>query len=147
MSRTRITVLLADDNTFVREEFRKLLELEDDLEVVGEAINGLQAVDLVKNLRPALVLMDITMPVLNGLQATRQILEAVPATKVLILSAYNDEVYVEEAANSGAMGFLIKQTAADIVCSAIREIHEGNTFFSPSIPKHLRKRNGKKKMN
>ena len=147
MSRTRITVLLADDNTFVREEFRKLLELEDDLEVVGEAINGLQAVDLVKNLRPALVLMDITMPVLNGLQATRQILEAVPATKVLILSAYNDEVYVEEATNSGAMGFLIKQTAADIVCSAIREIHEGNTFFSPSIPKHLRKRNGKKKMN
>ena len=147
MSRTRITVLLADDNTFVREEFRKLLELEDDLEVVGEAINGLQTVDLVKHLRPALVLMDITMPVLNGLQATRQILEAVPATKVLILSAYNDEVYVEEAANSGAMGFLIKQTAADIVCSAIREIHEGNTFFSPSIPKHLRKRNGKKKMN
>jgi DNA-binding NarL/FixJ family response regulator len=63
---------------------------------------------------------------------------------VLILSAYNDEVYVEEATNSGAMGFLIKQTAADIVCSAIREIHEGNTFFSPSIPKHLRKRNGKK---
>ena len=147
MSRTRITVLLADDNTFVREEFRKLLELEDDLEVVGEAINGLQAVNLVKNLRPALVLMDITMPVLNGLQATRQILEAVPATKVLILSAYNDEVYVEEATNSGAMGFLIKQTAADIVCSAIREIHEGNTFFSPSIPKHLRKRNGKKKMD
>ena len=147
MSRTRITVLLADDNTFVREEFRKLLELEDDLEVVGEAINGHEAVAMVKNLRPALVLMDITMPVLNGLQATRQILEAVPATKVLILSAHNDDAYVEEATNSGAMGYLLKQTAADFVCSAIREIHEGNTFFSPSIPKHLRKRNGKKKMD
>jgi DNA-binding NarL/FixJ family response regulator len=142
-----ITVLLADDNQVVREEFRKLLELEDDLEVVGEATNGLQALDLAQNLRPALVLMDVTMPgILNGLQATRQILKVAPATKVLMLSAYNDEVYVEEAINSGAMGYLVKQTSADNVCLAIREIHEGNTFFSPSIPRHLRKRNGKKKM-
>lgn len=142
-----ITVLLADDNQVVREEFRKLLELEDDLEVVGEAINGAQALDLAQNLRPALVLMDVTMPgILNGLQATRQILKVAPATKVLMLSAYNDEVYVEEAINSGAMGYLVKQTSADNVCLAIREIHEGNTFFSPSIPRHLRKRNGKKKM-
>ena len=142
-----ITVLLADDNQVVREEFRKLLELEDDLEVVGEAINGLQALDLAQNLRPALVLMDVTMPgTLNGLQATRQILQVAPATKVLMLSAYNDEVYVEEAINSGAMGYLVKQTSAENVCLAIREIHEGNTFFSPSIPRHLRKRNGKKKM-
>ena len=142
-----ITVLLADDNQVVREEFRKLLELEDDLEVVGEAIKGLQALDLAQNLRPALVLMDVTMPgILNGLQATRQILKVAPATKVLMLSAYNDEVYVEEAINSGAMGYLVKQTSADNVCLAIREIHEGNTFFSPSIPRHLRKRNGKKKM-
>ena len=142
-----ITVLLADDNQVVREEFRKLLELEEDLEVVGEAINGLQALDLAQNLRPALVLMDVTMPgTLNGLQATRQILQVAPATKVLMLSAYNDEMYVEEAINSGAMGYLVKQTSADNVCLAIREIHEGNTFFSPSIPRHLRKRNGKKKM-
>ena len=147
MSMKPITVLLADDNQVVREEFRKLLELEDDLEVVGEAINGLQALDLAQNLRPALVLMDVTMPgILNGLQATRQILKVAPATKVLMLSAYNDEVYVEEAINSGAMGYLVKQTSADNVCLAIREIHEGNTFFSPSIPRHLRKRNGKKKM-
>jgi len=142
-----ITVLLADDNQVVRKEFRKLLELEDDLEVVGEAINGLQALDLARNLRPALVLMDVTMPgILNGLQATRQILKVAPATKVLMLLAYNDEGYVEEAINSGAMGYLVKQTSADNVCLAIREIHEGNTFFSPSIPRHLRKRNGKKKI-
>ena len=146
MSMKPITVLLADDNQVVREEFRKLLELEDDLEVVGEAINGVQALDLAQNLQPALVLMDVTMPgILNGLQATRQILKVAPATKVLMLSAYNDEVYVEEAINSGAMGYLVKQTSADNVCLAIREIHEGNTFFSPSIPRHLRKRNGKKK--
>ena len=143
----RIKVLMADDNRVVRKEFRKILELEDDLEVVGEAKNGLQALDLAQNLQPALVLMDVTMPgMLNGLQATRQILKVAPATKVLMLSAYNDEAYVEEAINSGAMGYLVKQTSADNVCLAIREIHEGNTFFSPSIPRHLRKRNGKKKM-
>jgi DNA-binding NarL/FixJ family response regulator len=124
----RITVLLADDNRGVRREFRKILEREDDLEVVGEAKDGHEAVALAKKLRPTLVLMDVTMPFLNGLQATCQILKAVPA----------------EAVNSGAMGYLIKQTSADCVCHAIREVHKGNTFFSPSIPKHLHKRNQEK---
>jgi DNA-binding NarL/FixJ family response regulator len=120
------------------------LELEDDLEVVGEAKNGREAVTMVKKLRPALVLMDIAMPLLNGLQATRQILEAAPATKVIILSVHNDDVYIEEATNSGAMGYLIKQTSADSVCPAIREVQKGNTFFSPSIPSRLRKQNRKR---
>jgi len=140
----RITVLLADDNGVVRREFRKILELEDDLEVAGEARNGLQAVAMVKKLRPTLVLMDVTMPLLNGLQATCQILKAVPATKVLMLSAHSDEAYIVEAISSGAMGYLIKQTSADCVCHAIREVQKGNTFFSPSIPKHLHKRNQEK---
>jgi DNA-binding NarL/FixJ family response regulator len=135
----RITVLLADDNRVVRRAFRKILELEDDLEVVGEAKNGRQAVAMVKKLRPALVLVDIAMPLLNGLQTTRQILKAAPATKVLMLSAHSDDVYVEEAAKSGAMGYLIKHTAVDSLCHAIREVHKGNTFLSPSIPKHLHK--------
>ena len=100
----RITVLLADDNRVVRREFRRILELENDLEVVGEAKNGRQAVAMVKKLHPALVLMDIAMPLLNGLEATCQILKAVPATKVLMLSAHSDDAYVEEATNSGAMG-------------------------------------------
>jgi len=143
----RITVLLADDNRVVRTEYRKILELEDDLEVVGEAKNGHQVVAMVKKLRPALVLMDVAMPLLNGLQATRQILKAAPTTKVLMLSAHSDEVYVEEATNSGAMGYLIKQTSADTVCHAIREVQKGNIFFSPSIPRHLHKRNGKKQMD
>ena len=142
----RIKVLLADDNGVVRREFRKILELEDGLEVVGEAKNGLEAVALVKKLRPALVLMDVTMPLLNGLQATCQILKAVPATKVLMLSAHSDEAYIIEAVNSGAMGYLIKQTSAATVCTAIREVHKGNTFFSPSIPKRLHKRNQKSKL-
>ena len=140
----RITVLLADDNRGVRRAFRKILELEDDLEVVGEAKNGRQAVAMVRKLRPALVLMDIAMPLLNGLQATRQILKAACSTKVLMLSAHSDDLYVEEAINSGAMGYLIKQTSADCVCPAIREVQKGNTFFSPSIPSRLHKRNGKK---
>jgi DNA-binding NarL/FixJ family response regulator len=100
----RITVLLADDNRIVRREFRRILELADDLEVVGEAKNGRQAVAMVKKLHPALVLMDIAMPLLNGLEATCQILKAVPATKVLMLSAHSDDAYVEDATNSGAMG-------------------------------------------
>ena len=140
----RITVLLADDNGAVRGEFRKILELEDDLEVVGEAKNGHEAVAMVKKLHPALVLMDVTMPLLNGLQATCQILKAFPATKVLMLSAHSDEAYVVEAVKSGARGYLIKQTSADNVCSAIREVHKGNTFFSPTIPKRLHKRNATK---
>ncbi len=140
----RITVLLADDNRFVRREFRKILELEDDLEVVGEAKDGHQTVAMVNKLRPALVLMDVTMPLLNGVQATRQILKAFPATKVLMLSAHSDEAYIANAVNSGAMGYLIKQTSSNNVCHAIREVQKGNTFFSPSIPKRLHKRNQKK---
>ena len=136
----RITVLLADDHEVVRNDFRKMLEFEDDLEVVGEATNGRQAVVMVKTLLPALVLMDIAMPLLNGLQATRQILIAAPATKMLMISSHTDNVYVEEAIRSGAMGYLIKQTNSGDLCFAIREIHKGNTFFSPSIPKRLQKR-------
>jgi DNA-binding NarL/FixJ family response regulator len=136
-----ITVLLADDNKIVRSVFREILELEDDLEVVGEAKNGFQAVAMAKKLRPALVLMDFAMPLLNGSQATRQILKAIPATKVLMLSAHSDEAYVVEAVDSGAMGYLIKHACAGTVCQAIREVQKGNTFFSPSIPKRLHKRN------
>ena len=140
----RITILLADDNRLVRREFRAILEAEDDFEVVGEAKNGRQAVAMVKKLRPALVLMDLAMPLLNGLEATCRILKAVATTKVLMLSAHSDDVYIKAATDSGAMGYLIKQTSADNVCAAIRAIRKGNTFFSPSIPRRLHKRSRKK---
>jgi len=140
----RITVLLADDNVGVRKVFRKILELEADIEVVGEAKDGHQAVAMAKKLLPALVLMDVAMPSLNGLQAASQIFKAIPATKVLMFSAHSDEAYIETAVNSGAMGYLIKHTSAECVCDAIREVHNGNTFFSPSIPKRLHKRNQNK---
>ena len=131
----RITVLLAEDHTIVREGFRKMLELEKDFEVVGEAQEGRQAVALAKKLCPNVVLMDIAMPKLNGLVATRQVVKTVPGTKVLILSAHSDDSYVKDAADAGAMGFLLKQTSSHEVCEAIREVQKGNTFFSPSISK------------
>lgn len=133
----RITVLLAEDHTIVREGFRKMLELEADLEVIGEAEDGREAVNLVKKLRPAVVLMDIAMPLLNGLEATRQVLKNVPTTKVLMLSAHSDDAYIEDAAAAGAMGFLLKQTSAHVVCEAIREVQQGNRFFCPAITKRL----------
>src|SRR4051812_10054252 len=120
----RITVLLAEDDRNVRRGFRRIMEQEDYLEVVGEAKNGRQAVALVKKLRPAIVLMDIGMPVLNGLDATRQILAEFPGTKVLMLSMQSEDAYVEAATQSGARGYLVKHTCCDIVCSAIRAVQE-----------------------
>jgi DNA-binding NarL/FixJ family response regulator len=133
----KITVLLAEDHTVVREGFHKMLELEADLEVVGEAQDGRQVVTLAQKLRPEVVLMDIAMPRLNGLEATRQLLKLLPATKVLMLSAHSDDSYVKSATESGASGFLLKQTSAHDVCRAIREVHQGKTFFSPSMARHF----------
>ena len=139
----RIAVLLADDHMVVREGLRKLLEAEGDIEVVGEAATGRQVVDLARELRPAVIVMDIAMPLLNGLEATRQIRRAFPETKVLILSAHSDDAYVESATAAGAVGYLIKQTSAHFLAVAIREVHGGNTFFSPSVAKRLSHRNQK----
>jgi DNA-binding NarL/FixJ family response regulator len=128
-----ITVLLAEDHMVVREGFRKLLAAEADIEVVGEAQTGRQAVALAKKLRPAVVVMDIAMPLLNGLEATRQIRKAIPGAKVLMLSAHSDDAYVEQAMAFGAVGYLLKQTSSHDLSQAIREVQNGNTFFSPSI--------------
>jgi DNA-binding NarL/FixJ family response regulator len=146
VSMKRITVLLVDDNRVVRKELRGILEFEGDLEVVGEAKNGRQAVAMVKKLCPEVVLMDIAMPLLNGFHATREILKAAPATKVIMLSAHSEDAYVREATKSGAIGYLIKHTCADAVCGAVREVQNGHTFYSPSIPRRLQKGNGKKEM-
>jgi len=130
----RITVLLADDHQIVREGFRSLLEHECDIEVVGEAANGREAVQLTGKLRPAVVVMDIAMPLLNGLEATRQIRKSFPDTRVLILSAHSDDVYVEQAATLGAAGFLLKQASSHVLAHAIRVAQQGNTFFTPDLP-------------
>ena len=139
----RITVLLAEDHQIVREGFRSLLKHEPDIEVVGEAQDGRQAVALTKKLRPAVVLMDIAMPLLNGLEATRQIRKDFPDTKVLILSAHSDAAYVKQVTELGAAGFLLKQTSSDVLATAIREVQKGNTFFSPALARHLHGRDQK----
>jgi DNA-binding NarL/FixJ family response regulator len=132
-----ITVLLAEDHAIVRQGFRKLLEAEEDFEVVGEAENGRTAVEMTKKLRPAVVVMDIAMPLLNGMEATKQILQAVPTTRILILSAHSDDVYVEHLNALGTAGYLIKQTSSHILASAIREVAKGKTFFGPAFAKGL----------
>ena len=121
----------------MREGLRMVLALEKDLQIVGEAEDGRQAVALVKKLRPAVVLMDIAMPLLNGLEATRQIRKDFPDTKVLILSAHSHAAFVEQVTELGAAGFLLKHTSSAVVATAIREIHKGNTFYSPSISKQI----------
>ena len=133
-----ITVLLAEDHEIVREGLRKLLEADSEIEVVGTAANGRQAVALTKKLRPDVVVMDIAMPLLNGLEATRQIRAAFPDTKVLILSAHSDDAYIEQVMALGAAGYLIKQTSAHFLSQAIREVQKGSTFFSPSIARQMR---------
>src|SRR6476661_146593 len=125
----RITVLLAEDHQIVREGFRSLLKSEPDIEVVGEAETGRQAVKLTGKLHPAVVVMDISMPLLNGLEATRQIRRDFPNTKVLILSAHSDGAYVEHAAALGASGFLLKQTSSHVLAQSIREVDEGKVFI------------------
>src|SRR5438309_466202 len=133
----KITVLLADNHTVVRQGLRALLEAENDMTVVGEAENGRQAVQMAKRLQPDVVVMDIAMPSLNGLEATRQISRESPKSKVLILSSYSDDEYVQQLTDAGASGYLVKQTAAQDLVAAIREAKKGNAFFSPAISKRL----------
>ena len=136
----RITVLLAEDHQVVREGFRSLLEHERDIEVIGEAQTGREAVQLTRKLRPAVVVMDIAMPLLNGLEATRQIRKEFPNTKVLILSAHSDDAYVDQVSVLGASGFLLKQASSHILATAIREVQKGKSFFSSSVSKRVKNR-------
>lgn len=133
----KITVLLAEDHTVVRQGLCALLSAEPDIEVVGEAETGREAVEMVAKLLPDVVVMDIAMPQLNGLEATRQILRKSTSTKIVILSTYSDEEYVEQLTNAGAIGYLVKQTAASDLVRAIHEAKLGNVFFSPSIARRM----------
>ena len=125
-----ITVLLADDHTIVRDGLRALLELEPDIQVVGEAANGHQAVAFANKLAPDVVVMDLAMPLLNGLDAIVRIRECTPAsTKILVLSSYDENDYVQQARALGASGYLVKQSGAHVLATAIREIYHGHLYF------------------
>lgn len=139
----KIAVLLAEDHLIVREGLRALLNSEKDIEVVGEVDNGRQAVELALQLSPTVVVMDIAMPLMNGLEATRQILRDTPTTKVLVLSAHSDDAYVEHVMELGASGYLVKQTAAHCLPEAIRMVAKGKTFFSPVIARRIQAQKNK----
>lgn len=132
-----IKVLLVDDHTVVREGLRYLLETEGDIKIVGEAHHGREAVQLTEKLRPDVVLLDIAMPFLNGVEAARQIAKICPETKILILSSYEDDEYIRKLIQAGVGGYLLKHTVADDLVRAVREVHKGNAYFSPSISKRL----------
>ncbi len=132
-----ITIFLADDHTIVRQGLAKLLEGEPDLQVVGEAENGREAVSKVETLKPDIVLMDIAMPLLNGIEATRQIKKICPKTKVIILSMHSHDRYINELFSLGASGYLLKNsTGADII-KAIHAALQGDTYLSPSISRRV----------
>jgi len=132
-----VRILLVDDHTIVRQGLRALLEAQPGFTVVGEAENGRDAVKKAQELAPDVVIMDIAMPILNGLEATRQIKRLLPETKVLALTMYNDEEYVFQILKSGASGYLIKETAANELITAIESVNTGNPFFSPLISRKI----------
>jgi DNA-binding NarL/FixJ family response regulator len=138
MSTTKpISVLLAEDHTVVRQGLAALLAM-DGFQTIGEALNGREAVEMAQALRPDVIVMDIAMPVLNGIEATRQILAANPAARVLILTAHTDNEYIERMSAAGALGFLEKQTSSDILMRAINEVVGGRRFYSPAIARRMR---------
>jgi two-component system response regulator NreC len=128
-----IKVLLVDDHTILREGLRAVLENEPDLYVVGEAEDGLEAVKAASVLNPDVVLMDVAMPRLNGIEATHQIHHLNPCIKILILSMHDDEEYIRLALAAGAMGYLLKDSDTQELMSAIRAVHKGDSVLSPAI--------------
>ena len=134
-----IRLLIADDQAMVRAGFRMILEMQNDMEVVGEAADGAETIAAVKKLKPDIVLMDIQMPGVDGLEATRRIVEMrdeVP-TKVLILTTFERDDYIFEALRAGACGFLLKNATPEDLVAGIRVVAEGNALLAPSVTRHV----------
>ena len=133
----KIKVLVADDHTILRDGICALLALAEDMEVVGEASNGSEALEMVEKVNPDVVLMDIAMPIMNGLEAMLRLHKEFPRTRVLVLTQYDDREYVLPAIQAGALGFISKIAASSELISGIRSVYRGDSFLSPSVAKFL----------
>ena len=133
----KIRVLVVDDHTIVRDGICALLGLASDIEVVGEASNGMEALEMVKKLTPDVVLMDLAMPIMSGQEATRRIKKEFPNTKILALTQYDDKEYVFPVVNAGAYGYISKASASSDLVTGIRSVYRGDSFLSPSVAKIL----------
>src|SRR5688572_29264657 len=130
---SRIRLLLADDHTVVRQGLRKVLEERPEWEVVAEAGDGREAVRLAEQFKPDICILDVAMPLLNGVEATRHIARRVPGTRILVLSMYSDEAYVAQILQAGAAGYILKDSADVDLIQAVSEVARGKSFFSPPI--------------
>ena len=128
-----IRILLADDHALVRHGFRMILAAQPDMEIAGEAGNGREAVELAQKLKPDVVVMDVAMPELNGIEATRRLIELAPRTRVLALSMHKDNVYVREILRAGARGYLLKDSADADLIAAVRAVAKGEGYLSPGV--------------
>jgi len=129
----RIRILLADDHAVVRQGFKMILSAQPDMEIVGEAGNGREAVEQAEQLRPDVIVMDVAMPELNGIEATRRLLASTPHARVIALSMHKDSVYVREILRAGARGYLLKDSGAGDLVSAVRAVASGESYLSPAV--------------
>ena len=133
MAKEPISVLLADDHHIVREGIKMLLEAQSDISVIGEASDGLRAVELAIRLKPLILMADLMMPGLSGLEVTKQVIQHQSRTKVIILSMYSNEAYVMQALRNGASGYVVKESNVSDMVQAVREVASGRPYLSPSI--------------
>jgi DNA-binding NarL/FixJ family response regulator len=129
----KIRIVLADDHSVVRQGFRRILEAQEDMEIVGEASNGREALEVAGKLGPDVVVMDVAMPELNGIEATRRMGEAAPRSRVLALSMHKDSVYVREILRAGARGYLLKDAVDEDLIAAVRAVSRGEGYLSPGV--------------
>ncbi|HTT62542.1 MAG TPA: response regulator transcription factor [Bryobacteraceae bacterium] len=131
--REKIRILLADDHAVVRQGFKMILAAQPDMEIIGEAGNGREALDLAGQLQPDVIVMDVAMPELNGIEATRRVADLSPRSRVLALSMHKDSVYVREILRAGARGYLLKDSIASDLLAAVRAVARGEGYLSPGV--------------
>lgn len=132
-----ISVVIVDDHQVVLDGFMARLELEPDIEVVGTASNGLEAIEVAKHLQPDVILMDISMPIMNGIEATGGIKEARPESKILMLTMHDNREYIMKVMQAGAVGYMLKEISAEKMVQAIKTVNQGSTYFCESVTQTL----------